>query len=71
MSHDTFSRHTRNHLKQVFDALRELMTTAPSSSAADAPGVLNHSRPSARNTNPPQTPCFGVLLWVADKTFLS
>jgi hypothetical protein len=26
MSHDTFSRHTRAQLKQVFDALRELMT---------------------------------------------
>jgi hypothetical protein len=26
MSHDTFSRNTRNHLKQVFEALRELMT---------------------------------------------
>lgn len=26
MSHDTFSRNTRNPLKQVFDALRELMT---------------------------------------------
>ena len=26
MNHDTFSRNTRNHLKQVFDALRELMT---------------------------------------------
>jgi hypothetical protein len=26
MSHDTFSRNTRNQLKQVFDALRELMT---------------------------------------------
>ena len=26
MSHDTFSRNTRNRLKQVFDALRELMT---------------------------------------------
>lgn len=25
MSHDTFSRATRNHLKQGFDALRELM----------------------------------------------
>jgi len=25
-SHDTFSRNTRNQLKQVFDALRELMT---------------------------------------------
>ncbi len=25
MSHDTFSRNTRNQLKQVFDALRELM----------------------------------------------
>jgi hypothetical protein len=24
--HDTFSRNTRNQLKQVFDALRELMT---------------------------------------------
>jgi len=27
MSHDTFSRNTRNQLKQVFDALRELMTS--------------------------------------------
>jgi chaperonin cofactor prefoldin len=26
MSHDTFSRNTRNQLRQVFDALRELMT---------------------------------------------
>jgi hypothetical protein len=26
MSHDNFSRHTRAQLKQVFDALRELMT---------------------------------------------
>lgn len=26
MSHDTFSRNTRNQLQQVFDALRELMT---------------------------------------------
>ena len=26
MSHDTFSRNTRNQLKQVFKALRELMT---------------------------------------------
>ena len=26
MSHDTFSRNTRIQLKQVFDALRELMT---------------------------------------------
>lgn len=26
MGHDTFSRNTRNQLKQVFDALRELMT---------------------------------------------
>ncbi len=26
MSHDNFSRNTRNQLKQVFDALRELMT---------------------------------------------
>jgi DNA-binding PadR family transcriptional regulator len=26
MNHDTFSRNTRNQLKQVFDALRELMT---------------------------------------------
>ena len=26
MSHDTFSRNTRNQLMQVFDALRELMT---------------------------------------------
>jgi hypothetical protein len=30
MQHDTFSRNTRNQLKQVFDALRELMTpTSP------------------------------------------
>jgi hypothetical protein len=26
MNHDTFSRNTRNQLKQVFEALRELMT---------------------------------------------
>ena len=26
MPHDTFSNNTRNQLKQVFDALRELMT---------------------------------------------
>lgn len=26
MQHDTFSRNTRNQIKQVFDALRELMT---------------------------------------------
>jgi len=26
MSHDTFSRNTRNQLREVFDALRELMT---------------------------------------------
>jgi hypothetical protein len=26
MSHDSFSRNTRNQLKQVFDTLRELMT---------------------------------------------
>ena len=26
MNHDTFSRNTRGQLKQVFDALRELMT---------------------------------------------
>lgn len=26
MNHDTFSRNTRSHFKQIFDALRELMT---------------------------------------------
>ena len=26
LNHDTFGRNTRNQLKQVFDALRELMT---------------------------------------------
>jgi hypothetical protein len=26
VNHDTFSRNTRNQVKQVFDALRELMT---------------------------------------------
>lgn len=26
MNHDTFSRNTRKQLKEVFDALRELMT---------------------------------------------
>ena len=26
MNHDTFSRNARNQLKQVFDALKELMT---------------------------------------------
>jgi hypothetical protein len=30
MSHETFSRNTRNQLKQVFDTLRELMTPPPS-----------------------------------------
>jgi phage regulator Rha-like protein len=29
MSHDTFSRNTKAQLKQVFDALRELMTQPP------------------------------------------
>jgi len=29
MSHDTFSRNTKAQLKQVFDALRELMTPSP------------------------------------------
>jgi phage regulator Rha-like protein len=29
MSHDTFSRNTKAQLKQVFDALRELMTPPP------------------------------------------
>ena len=28
LSHDTFSRNTRIQLKQVFDALRELMTSS-------------------------------------------
>ena len=32
MQHDTFSRNTRNQLKQVFDALRELMTPPPARS---------------------------------------
>ena len=30
MQHDSFSRNTRIQLKQVFDALRELMTPAES-----------------------------------------
>ncbi len=32
MQHDSFSRNTRNQLKQVFDALRELMTPPPTCS---------------------------------------
>ena len=40
MSHDTFSRNTRNQLKKVFDSLRELMT--PPSSASTPPSAAKH-----------------------------
>ncbi len=40
MNHDTFSRNTRNQLKQVFDALRELMT--PPNSPKRPIGFVTH-----------------------------
>ena len=40
MSHDTFSRNTRAQLKQVFDALRELMT--PPEPAKRPIGFVTH-----------------------------
>jgi hypothetical protein len=40
MSHDTFSRNTRNQLKQVFDALRELVT--PPEPAKRPIGFVTH-----------------------------
>lgn len=40
MQHDTFSRNTRNQLRQVFDALRELMT--PPEPAKRPIGFITH-----------------------------
>ena len=40
MSHDTFSRNTRNQLRQVFDALREL--TTPPEPAKRPIGFVTH-----------------------------
>jgi hypothetical protein len=40
LSHDTFSRNTRLQLKQVFDALRELMT--PPDSPKRPIGFMTH-----------------------------
>ena len=44
MEHDTFSRNTRNQLKQVFDALRELMT--PPAQAKRPIGFVTPKEPS-------------------------
>ena len=64
MSHDTFSRNTRAQLKQVFDALRELMTppdppkrpigfVTPQDKPAPkaSTSVKGKKAPSARNTS--------------------
>lgn len=45
MSHDTFSRNTRNQLKQVFDALREL-TTPPEPSKRPIGFITHEDKPS-------------------------
>ncbi len=43
LNHDTFSRNTRNQLKQVFDALRELMTPpAPPTPPKQPIGFIRH-----------------------------
>jgi ORF6N domain len=52
MNHDTFSRNTRNQLRQVFDALRELMT--PPESPKRPIGFITHddkpSKPASSKT---------------------
>lgn len=42
MNHDTFRRNTRNQIKQVFDALRELMT--PPDPAKRPIGFVMHDK---------------------------
>ncbi len=46
MSHDTFSRNTRNSLNQMFDALRELMT--PPEPAKRPIGFVTHEDKAAK-----------------------
>ena len=48
MQHDTFSRNTRNQLRQVFEALREL--TALPEAAAQQPVGFVHPRDSKGQT---------------------
>jgi hypothetical protein len=45
---DTFSRNTRNQLKQVFDALRELMT--PPDPPKRPIGFVTHEDKSKKNS---------------------
>jgi len=47
MSHDTFSRNTRNQLKQVFDALRELVT--PPDPPKRPIGFVTHQDPEKKD----------------------
>ena len=49
MSHDTFSRNTRNQLRQVFDALREL-TIPPDPPARPIGFVTQEDKPKGSNT---------------------
>ena len=42
MQHDTFSRNTRNQLKQIFEALRELAAPAELSPPKRAIGFITH-----------------------------
>ena len=59
MQHDTFSRSTRVQLKQVFDALRELMTPPEppkrpiGQSALSLPTNARRRSPPARSGRPP------------------
>jgi hypothetical protein len=49
MNHDTFSRNTRNQLKQVFDALRELMT--PPDPPRRPIGFVTHEDKGSKKTS--------------------
>jgi len=59
MSHDTFSRNTRNQIKQVFDALRDLMTPA------DPPkrriGFIDPEDKGTKSAEKAGKPDFGVV----------
>jgi len=60
LNHDAFSRNTRNQLKQVFDALRELMTRpirpgGPSASSPTSPRP-SPDAPAHRRPRRPQPP---------------